>query len=350
MIPTRLPARGAGHRAFLIGMLGLAVAGAVAFVGSSPAHAATPQPVFGMRPSAEGQVPLPGGHFTYSVPAGSTLTDAVVVENLTERPLSLQLFGADLIPLQGGGFGVTQLGQKTQGVGSWTKVAQPTVDLAPGEQRQVAFTVQVPKESLSGDYGGAVVAQNGATQGTGVAVQFRVGLEIQIHVTGQNPRLAAQIGPLSKQKSGRSMEFTATVTNTGNESFVFDGTIHLREGGRNITLAMSPDHDYLYPGQQVTLKANWSRTPIWGSAHAQASVTVTAARSGSGTFTDRDLSMRFLPWWLVLMAILALLLLLVALVQAWRNRKEMRRRLVLTWRRRQAVRRFKGQLDLNIPE
>lgn len=101
MIPTRLPARGAGHRAFLIGMLGLAVAGAVAFVGSSPAHAATPQPVFGMRPSAEGQVPLPGGHFTYSVPAGSTLTDAVVVENLTERPLSLQLFGADLIPLQG---------------------------------------------------------------------------------------------------------------------------------------------------------------------------------------------------------------------------------------------------------
>ena len=329
------------------------VSSAFSAVGSTPADAATPaapKPIFGMRPAAVGQTPLPGGHFTYSVPAGSTVTDAVVAENLTDEPLTLELFGADLVPLKGGGFGLTQLGAPTQQVGAWLRLSTSTVTLAPLQQESVPFTVQVPRDELSGDYGGAVVAQNSPSSKTGVALQFRVGLQVRIHVTGQNPHLAAQLGPISKHTSGRSMGFSATLTNTGNESFTFNGTVQLRQGSHNITLEMTPARDYLFPGQKVTLTAKWAHTPTWGSARAAATAVVTPAQGASLTVTGASVSMRFFPWWLVIMAILALLLLLVALLQTWRNRRELRRRLILAWRRRQAVRQFKGQLDVGVLE
>lgn len=333
-----------------LAVVGVILSALSILTGWAPAGAATPTPLFGMRPSAEGQTPLPGGHFSYSVPAGATVSDAVVVENMSGGPLTLRLFGADLIALQGGGFGVTQLGQPTHSVGSWLSVATPTVTLPSGSQQTVPFTVHVPATAFSGDYGGAVVAQNAPSTGHGIAVQFRVALQVRIHVTGRDPHLAAQIGSLSRHRSGKAEVFTATLTNTGNESFVFDGTLHLQQSGspHSLQLGMSPARDYLLPGQHLVLTAKWPHTPAWGSAHAQASVLVQPALGPSATFRDRAVSMRFFPWWLVLMAILALLLLLLAAVQVWRNRRELRRRAVLGWRRRQAVRRFKGQLDADL--
>lgn len=328
-----------------------ALGAAVGLGGSPRAAAATPQPVFGVRPAAEGRTPLPGGHFSYSVPAGSTITDAVVVENLTARPLPLRVFAADLIALRGGGFSVTQLGQPTDGVGSWTTVAVPSPTVAPGGQVTVGFTVHVPRDALSGDYGGAVVTQNAPSPGQGLAVQFRVALQVRIHVTGQDPRLAATLTSLTVKRSGRSELIATTLTNTGNESFQFDGAVHLRTGsGRRLTLGLSPRSDYLFPGQHVTLAARWLRTPVWGSAHLDATVVAQPPKGAPATFRTRPAALHFFPWWLVLMAAAALLLLITAVVQAWRNRRDLRRRALLVWRRHQAVRRFKGQLDATLAD
>src|SRR5579884_3948636 len=130
----------------------------------SNARAAGSQAPFGVSPAQEGQTPLPGGHFSYSVPAGATVTDAIEIANLTQAPLPLQVFAADLIPLSGGGFTVAQLGATMHTVGAWTSVSQPTITLAPQAVVADKFTITVPAGTLSGDYGGAVVVQNAPTR------------------------------------------------------------------------------------------------------------------------------------------------------------------------------------------
>lgn len=307
-----------------------------------------PSPLFAVRPSAEGQTPLPGGHFSYSVPAGAHLADAVVVENLTSTPLTLQLYGADLLALPGGGFGVGQLGSRPTGAAAWIAVEKPSVTLAPRQQQTVGFTVEVPRSTFSGDYAAAVVAQNAPSPQRGVAVQFRVALQVRIHVLGAAPHLAGRLGPLRASKERGGVDYTAVLDNTGNETFQFSGTVAVRVGGagRLVRLSLSPAGDYLLPGQHVQLHARWTHTPIWGSARAYATVRLVGSVGPAAVVLhDGPAKVSFFPWWLVIMACIALLLLLFAIVEVWRHRRELRQRARAARERRRAVRAFKRQLD-----
>lgn len=321
----------------------LIIAGVVALAAVPYAAASTPQPDFGIRPAEEGQVPLPGGHFNYSLEAGSHVEDAVVAENLTGRPLSIQVYSADLIPLEGGGFGVGQPGQQEQGAGAWVTVAESNITLAPHQQQNVAFQVTVPKDAFSGDYGGAVVLQEASTTDQGIAVEVRAALQIRIHVIGALPHLAASVGPVRWHRSGKSIDFSAAVTNTGNESFQFTGNVVVHKG-RSQFVRMSPAGDYLFPGQSVTLTGRWDHPPVWGSAAARVSVMATTAQGSTKSFSDSTVKLHFFPWWLVLMAIVALLLLLLAVIIAWRQRKQWRERFTAARARRREVRQFKRHL------
>lgn len=319
---------------------------------SPPAVAASPQPVFGVRPAQEGATPLPGGHFDYALPAGSTISDAVVVENLTAAPISLTVYPAGLIPLAGGGFGVTQLGKATTGAGSWITVSHPAVELAPRQQEAVPFRLTVPSGTFSGDYGGAVVAQNEPTPSHGVAVQYRAGLQVRVHVTGVTAHLQAAVGPLGVHQTGNGVQVSVTLTNTGNETFEFGGRVLVHRSGSagDLRVGLSPSGDYLFPGEQVVLSGTWGHPPRWGSASAHAVVTVTPALGPPETISGPQVGLHFFPWWLVIMAVLALLLLIAAVVLAWRQRQQWRSRFHAATARRRAVRRFKQQLDAATPE
>jgi len=87
-----------------------------------------PQPTFGLRPASEGAVPMPGGHFNYALAPGAAVHDALEVVNFTPQPLLLQVYGADLINLAGGGVAPAQQNAPERGVGAWTEV-QPSVSV-----------------------------------------------------------------------------------------------------------------------------------------------------------------------------------------------------------------------------
>ncbi|HEV2370339.1 MAG TPA: hypothetical protein VGR90_10720 [Acidimicrobiales bacterium] len=343
------PARGrAAAAAVAVGALVVLAPAAALAAAAPPATPSptTPQAPFGLRPAQSATVPTVGGHFTYSVAAGATVNDAVVVENLGTTPLTVQAFGADLIPLAGGGFSPAQIGAPMKSVGAWVAV-QPGVTMASLQEVTVPFTVTVPASTFSGDYAGAIVVQNSPTPGRGVAIQTRVALEIQIHVTGATAHLDGRIGGLQTKTSGRTVHFSAVLTNTGNESFSFDGSVHLQKGGTAVDVAvpMRPGGDFLFPGQHVTLTGSWANAPRWGTVTARAVADAEPASGDPGTFTDAPVRLRFFPWLLVILALVALLLLLLVTAQTWRRREQWKAWMRHARQRRRAVRRFKESLS-----
>ncbi|HET9691189.1 MAG TPA: hypothetical protein VFP61_08545 [Acidimicrobiales bacterium] len=328
----------------------LAVIATLSLAGAKAAAAAPPAPVFSMRPAAAGSAPLIGGHFTYAVPSGATLDDAVVVENLTAAPVTLALYPADLLALAGGGFAPTQQQQRVTGVGSWITLDRASVTLPPDGQTTVGFHVAVPDSTFSGDYGGAVVGQNAPSKGTGLAVQFRVALQVRIHVTGLTPTLGVTLGPLTHHTSARSATFTTTVRNTGNESIQFTGRLRVHTEGTSSTasVTMTPAADYLYPGQQVRLTGTWKGTPVWGHVQAAAVVTALPTVGAAQRFSTAPVTMRFLPWWLVVVAVIAALMLGAVALRMLRQRRELLERMRASRARRRAVRAFKQQLDSTV--
>lgn len=277
------------------------------------------------------------------------MTDSVVIENLTSSPETLQVFGADLVPLSGGGFGVTQLGGVVKSVGAWVKV-QPTAQLSAFQQLSVPFTVTVPPDTPGGDYAGAIVAQNQPGTAPGVAIQTRVALEIQVHVPGTTV-LAARVGPLQAKSVASGIRFDAVLTNTGTETFRFGGVVDLHRGGSAllVRLALRPDNDLLLPGQHLDLSGLYKNSPRWGSVSASAQVVATPSQGSSRTFRDGALNLSFFPWLLVILGVLALLLLLLVLREAWRRREQWMERLQAERSRRRAVRQFKAGLGAGPP-
>ena len=327
------------------------LAGSARAADSTTTTAAGPPPnSFGMRPAGAGEVPGSQGHFVYQVTPGAVIHDAVVVENLTHAPVPVRLYGADLITLEGGGLGVGTFDQPKKSVGAWIQLSQQIVTLGPlGPQGSVTvpFTVTVPAGIAGGDYGGAVVAENSPQRGVqGVAVQTRVALQVQVHVIGAPPTLTASVGPLNVAKDGSVVNFTASFANTGNESFTFDGHVSLSKGGSAVAISVPlvPAKDFLLPGQKVTLSGHWSGAPRFGSVTAHAVVLATPTTGPASTFSDADVTIKFFPWVLVIVAIIALLLLLYVIRQAFRRRQELRARLEAARERRRAVRRFKEGL------
>jgi hypothetical protein len=277
--------------------------------------------VFAVHPAAPSTATpsSAAAHFSYSLAAGEDATGAVVVSNLTDHPLTLALYGADLIPLSAnGGYTVAQLGQQMHGVGAWIRV-QPTVTLAPLTEDTVPFSVDVPETAAPGEYGGAVVAQNAPQGGAGIAVQTREALEVAVRVPGVTV-LAAHLGPLRVDRSGSGVAFSAVLRNGGTERFRYSGRVLLQRGGSSLLLAapMTPRAGYLLPGQEVRLDATWAHPPRFGSVSARASVVATPAAGPAETVTDAAVQLSFFPWLLVLLALLALLLLLIVSRRVWR--------------------------------
>ena len=52
----------------------------------------------------EGQTTLPGGHFSFDLVPGQSISDGVVVENFSNHSLDFHIYGADLLSASGGGF------------------------------------------------------------------------------------------------------------------------------------------------------------------------------------------------------------------------------------------------------
>jgi hypothetical protein len=301
-----------------------------AVAATSPA-ASTPGQLFGVHPVQEGSTTLPGGHFNFALVSGQSISDGIVVENLSDHALTFRVYGADLLTAVGGGLAPAQPTVTMHEVGAWITVSAPTMAVPARGQFTDTFTLKVPVVVSPGQHLGAVVAAAdvGLTP-QGSTIEARTALMTVVTVPGiAHP--SASLNPLSGSTAIQGqIGFDITLSNTGNVLLTYTGSLLLDDGDghRVAMLPLTPINAYVVPDGQVSLAATWEKlVPQDAKYRAQAKVVILADGTPVATLTSQSLALPVssgIP--ILLIAGLALASLGILLFAAWWFRRGVRRR------------------------
>lgn len=122
--------------------------------------------------------------FFFTIARGEEQTDAIALENTGDTNQTILLYPADTTPSTDGGFALKQRVEEMTEVGAWVTIDESQVTLAPGEQREVDFTLNIPRDVEAGEYAGAIMVEpigSGSVQeieSTGIHFNVRYGTRI----------------------------------------------------------------------------------------------------------------------------------------------------------------------------
>jgi hypothetical protein len=122
-------------------------------------------------------------------PRGTRIRAAFVVLNPTHARQRVDLYPVDAtLDRTSGAFTLADRGVPRQDVGAWARLPAPQLVLAPGAQRRLTVTLEVPADASPGLHFGGIVVQGSArprrAPGTGeqILVVTRLGLRVYMRV------------------------------------------------------------------------------------------------------------------------------------------------------------------------
>ncbi|SFR70529.1 protein of unknown function [Agromyces sp. CF514] len=215
------PARRMANRS-LTALAVMAALAALAGVAAAPAAAADDPVGWGVR-TASNALGAERANYAYVLDPGTALEDAIVVTNNDDVAVDLDLSAADGFTTETGVLDLVTSDTPSTAVGAWITLSAMSVHLEAGESAEIPFRVEVPDGIAPGDYSGGIVTSLPVPDASsGVSVDRRLGIRVQLRVGGElAPALA--IEDLRVEYSGSVDPFAAgsatvtyTVHNTGN--------------------------------------------------------------------------------------------------------------------------------------
>jgi hypothetical protein len=222
-------------------------------------------------------------YFVVKAEPGASIADVMVVENLSERAQTLEIYGQEAVLTPDGKYSAPP-GRAAEGsFGEWIVPTKETVTLEPLKSAEIPFTISVPAGATPGDYDGAIFTARQAPtvqDGEQMVLDLRVGVRIHLRVLGEVApslevsnvtavRLAPWWNPLP---ASTGMSFT--VTNAGNVRVTAKATaevvadyIFRKDRRTAMTSAMTPE---LLPGSSAVFSAEsvetsgaWAQGPVF---------------------------------------------------------------------------------------
>ena len=208
--PTRLRSR--------IGVAAFLTAGGLLALAGVPAAAADEPPAWSVSTAAN-DYGSDRDNFEYTVNAGDTVDDGIVVANPGTETLDVSVYAADAFTTDTGALDVRTQDDAATDVGAWLQPGVDHVSLAPGASADVPFRITVPTDAQAGDHVGGIVTARTVTSG-GQQVEQRVALRVHLHVAGFF-RPGLQVEDLRTSYSGPAAgtgdaTVSYTLHNTGN--------------------------------------------------------------------------------------------------------------------------------------
>lgn len=187
---------------------------------------------------------------------------SVRLQSTAKRPVTIELAALDAETAQTGGSSFAPTGTTPKAVGTWVRLAEPTVTLRPGEQKEVGFSVQAPESVEPGQYlaGIAAYAPNKPDQaakrdenqaGASVDVQTRYVIAVQVNVPGaQVPSLTISSVSLLEQPAGKYIG--VTMKNDGGVLLKPSGSIVITDSEGKRVLEEAIKMDTFVTGTEAT--------------------------------------------------------------------------------------------------
>lgn len=283
--------------------------------------------------------------FIYNTDPGQTIEEKIFVKNSSEEKVTLALYGADGLISQQGSFSAKTLDQEQFNVGKWIHMETASVDLDPDEEKEVNFTIAIPKEVPGGVYVGAITVSSAPDKqgedggGYGLVTVARVLIPVKINLSGEKiHRLDWQDFSYHFQNDS-THQFNVKFKNSGNTSIMLDGDIEVfkKDAQGNLVAATAPADTQqaegaaardkntmtvsklnLNPGDELDLPFAWKDKPFNGDFVAKASITYSEIDIMTGEKTnpqslEKTVEFSVFPYKLVknIAIILAILIILV---------------------------------------
>ena len=192
----------------LLASLALA-AFAAAPASAAPAPAAPKAATFGL--SAVGQ----SGALRLRSAPGRTVRGAVLVRNVSRRPIVLRLQPADIANATNGN--ADYITARRSAAGRWVRLAAATVRLAPKASRKVPFSVRIPAGTRGASHYAGIVAFDAADVTAAARATKRKGTSFTIsRITRQALPITLRLpGPLTRKLTLRSVRIKVDPAGAG---------------------------------------------------------------------------------------------------------------------------------------
>ncbi|HMR49357.1 MAG TPA: hypothetical protein PKE40_07120 [Arachnia sp.] len=123
-------------------------------------------------------------NFAYEVAPGGRVEDTWVVGNAGTEKLTLQVYAADAFTTTSGDLDLVPGGEVSEGVGVWVQPSVTELVLAPGDEKEVTFALEVPADAAPGDYAGGIVSVLTEDADATLQIERRLGTRIHVRVPG----------------------------------------------------------------------------------------------------------------------------------------------------------------------
>ncbi|MFC9971101.1 WxL protein peptidoglycan domain-containing protein [Spirillospora sp. NPDC127200] len=227
-------------------------------------------------PANRSAAPAARPHFALQAPPGATVRDAVRIANLTDRPLTFRLYGADAYNTpRDAGFALRTADEPARDVGAWTRLGVRSLTLPPRTAKEVPFQIAIPVNATPGEHIGGIVALNDAVEsvqrsgGARIGLRRAVAARVYLRVAGPAAPGVRADG-LTVTRSEPFMPFLGkgrgtlrySVANTGNLRIAPTAKVRAT-GAFGRTVKEWPDRRLpeILPGQSTVIDLPWEGTP-----------------------------------------------------------------------------------------
>lgn len=278
-------------------------------------------------------------NYSYTVAAGGTVRDGIVVTNHGDQPLDLAVYAADGFTTAQGQLDLLTRDKESTGVGAWVHASRDAVHLKPEQTVTVPFTVDVPDNATPGDHmGGIITSLSEPGTAGGMNVDRRLAIRIRLRVGGDlKPALSVE-GPDVSYGGSANPFATGTATvdytihNTGNAILAAGQQVSVSGpfGAFRVDAADVPDTPELLPGESwtVSVPVDGVRPAVSLAATVSLTPMLTDA-SGSTTpldAVDATGHAWTLPWGLLLLLVAVVVAAVAAVLVLRRRRAAARKR------------------------
>ena len=275
----------------------------------------------------------------------------VLVMNFSDQPQSVQVYPVDATTTTSGSFALQSKSSPQIGVGSWVTMDSEVIELKPYENKEIGYTLKLPKNIGPGDYAGGIIVQSVAGEGgSGISVEARVGLRMYVSVPGEvEVKYSWGEGATQAEKQkdtssyyhkfeNNSHVFYYKLANDGNVNLSVKGSLEVSNlllGGKVLGASDSRDGSVLgvtefdlgtlAPRTLETKKMIWEGTPSAGIFKAKTVLSLSRLSFNSEKYTPqtltRTLTFVVVPWTFIF----SVLFVIIGALSAWwlyKKRKE----------------------------
>lgn len=270
------------HAGAVVLLASLALAAfAAAPASAAPAPAAPKAATFAL--SAAGKT---GALRLHSAP-GRTVRGAIVVRNVSRRPVVLRLQPADVANATNGN--ADYVTARRSAAGRWVRLAATTVRLAPMASRKVPFSVHIPAGTRGASHYAGIVAFDAADVTAAARDKRRKGTSFTVsRITRQALPITLRLpGPLTRRLTLRSVKIKVDPAGAGLVLGLRPGGTILTQSapvklrvsrGERTILRHSSTLGQLFPDSKLDYRIAWNGRPTEGSYRVEGVIRPKAAK------------------------------------------------------------------------